>query len=721
MEYSKQYNILNSLLEKKILFLDGAMGTMIQKHGLDEKDYRKNTFQDHSNLLKGNNEILSLTQSDIIKNIHIDFLEAGATIIETNTFNANSISQLDYNMPEKYVEEMNIASARIASSAVEYQKQRNPKKEYFVAGAIGPTNKTASISPDVNNPAFRNITFLELRDAYLNQARALYKGGIDLFIIETCFDTLNAKAAIFALENLFEEIQKRIPVLISVTITDNSGRTLSGQTVEAFWISVCHADPLVVGINCALGAKEMHPFLEELSTVADPYISCYPNAGLPNAFGEYNQSPEEFGKYIAKFVEDGLINIAGGCCGTTPEFIQSAIEQSSHYNTRKKQNRSIFPTYSGLEPLKITKEKGFIVIGERTNVTGSPKFKKHIANNDLDSALQIAKQQVENGANIIDINFDDALLDSEKFMREFSNLISTEPEICKIPIMIDSSKWSVIEAGLQCLQGHCIVNSISLKEGEEVLKELAKKIKLYGASMVVMAFDEKGQADKEEGKLAICKRAYKILTEEVAIPPQNIIFDPNILTIGTGIPEHNNYAVEFLNVIPKIKKACPHSLVSGGISNLSFSFRGNNFVREAMHSTFLYYAIQNQLDMGIINAGMITVYEDIPSNLLTLVKDLIFNRDPEVTDKLIHFSDSRQKTGSKQKLEKDKLQWRKKPLEKRIEHALVNGIVDYIIEDTKVAYKKYNKALQVIEGPLMQGMKTVGKLFGAGKMFLPRK
>lgn len=712
-ESSKQ---LLELLKKQILFLDGAMGTMIQKYPLEEEDFRGEKFKNHDSNVKGNNDLLSITQPDIIKKIHIEFLEAGANILETNTFSSNKISQADYKM-EHLVDELNKESVKCAKEAIAEFQKTHPNHPCFVAGSIGPTNRTASMSPDVNNPAYRAVSFDDLVDIYYEQAESLVDAGVDLLLAETTFDTLNLKAAIYAFETLFEKKGIRIPVSLSVTITDASGRTLSGQTAEAFWISVEHAKPLSVGINCALGAQEMRPYIEELSKIADCYISCYPNAGLPNAFGGYDQTPKEFGGYMGEFAKSGFLNIAGGCCGTTPDHIQAEVEAVKNYPPRKIPEIKKYSRYSGLEPLVVTPDKGFLMVGERTNVTGSPKFKRLILEDNFDEAISVAQQQVEAGANIIDINFDEALLDGEKSMTHFLNLIAAEPDIAKVPFMIDSSKWSVIQAGLRCIQGKPIVNSISLKEGEEKFIAQAKEIMKFGASVVVMAFDENGQAATKDEKVRISKLSYDILTKKVGMSPEDIIFDPNILTVGTGLEEHNNYAVDFIEAITEIKKQCPGAKVSGGVSNISFSFRGNNPVREAMHAAFLYHAIKAGLDMGIVNAGMLGVYEEIPKDLLEMVEDVLLNRREDATERLIDFAETYKSEG---KAEAKKEEWRSGSVEERLSHALVKGITEYVDDDTEEARQKHERPLDVIEGPLMDGMKIVGDLFGAGKMFLPQ-
>ncbi|PJZ52477.1 methionine synthase [Leptospira adleri] len=708
---------LISLLEKQILVIDGAMGTMIQRFPLTEDDFRGDVLKNHPHPLKGNNELLCLTRPDVIEAIHVKFLESGANILETNTFSSNQVSQGDYKT-EFLVADLNKAAVKCARNAIEKFQKTNPTHPCFLAGAIGPTTRTATLSPDVNNPAFRAVTFDELVATFYEQARALVESGVDLLLPETNIDTLNLKAAIFAIEQVFEDLKVRIPVCLSVTITDASGRTLSGQTVEAFYNSIAHAKPLSVGINCALGADEMRPYIEELSRVSSCMISCYPNAGLPNAFGGYDQTPEEFGKYIQEFASAGWLNIAGGCCGTTPEHIAAAAKAVQGKKPRVIPEIPEVTRLSGLEPLNITPDKGFLLVGERTNVTGSPRFKKLIIEGNFEEAVSVALQQVEAGANVIDINFDEALLDGEASMRHFLNLIAGEPDIAKVPFMIDSSKWSVLEEGLKCIQGKPIVNSISLKEGEEKFLEHARKIQRYGAAAIVMAFDEQGQAATKDEKVRICKRAYDLLVTKADFNPVDIIFDPNILTVATGIEEHNNYAMDFIDAIREIKKLCPGAKVSGGLSNVSFSFRGNNPVREAMHSVFLYYAIQAGMDMAIVNAGMLAVYEEIPKDLLEYVEDVILNRRPDATERLVEFAES---VKSGDKAEKKEETWREgTSVEERLSHALVKGIVEYIDQDTEEARLKYGRPLTVIEGPLMDGMKIVGELFGAGKMFLPQ-
>ena len=707
---------LKDRLHRRIVVLDGAMGTMIQKQNLSEADFRGERFAAHPCDLKGNNDLLVLTQPELIGSLHREYLEAGADMIETNTFNSTSISMADYQM-EHLAYELNVAGASVARKAADAVMQKDPSRPRFVAGVMGPTNRTASMSPDVNNPAFRAVTFEQLRQAYVEQVRGLVEGGSDLLLVETIFDTLNAKAAFFAIDQYRQEQGLSIPVMVSVTITDQSGRTLSGQTIEAFWHSIADTDPFSVGINCALGAKQMRPYIEELSKLAPVYISCHPNAGLPNAFGGFDETPELMAEDLREFAGNGWLNIVGGCCGSTPEHI-AAIAQAVH---DLPPHAVVEPDHatrlSGLEPLTIRPELNFVNVGERTNVTGSPKFARLIREDQFEEALAVARQQVEGGAQLIDVNMDEALLDSENAMARFLNLIASEPDICRVPVMIDSSKWAVIEAGLQCVQGKGVVNSISLKEGEETFKEQARLVKRYGAAVVVMAFDETGQADTIARKVAICTRAYKILTEDVAFPPQDIIFDPNILTVATGIEEHNDYAVNFIEAVRQIKATLPHCKTSGGVSNISFSFRGNNVVREAMHAAFLYHAIKAGLDMAIVNAGQLGVYEEIPKDLLELVEDVLLNRRPDATERLVDFAETVKQEG-KTAVKADA--WREGQVEARLSHALVKGIVDYIDEDVEEARQKYDKPLKIIEGPLMNGMNVVGELFGAGKMFLPQ-
>jgi 5-methyltetrahydrofolate--homocysteine methyltransferase len=707
---------IERLLQTRIAILDGAMGTMIQAHRLDEAGFRGRRFADHPSDLKGCNDLLCLTRPELVEAIHRQYLDAGADIIETNTFNSTAISMADYKL-EPYVYGLNLAGARVARKAVEAVLAQDPKRPRFVAGAIGPTNRTASMSPDVNNPAFRAVTYDELVDAYAEQIRGLMDGGVDLLLVETVFDTLNCKAALFAIDRHFEAQGRRVPVMVSVTITDRSGRTLSGQTVEGFWNAIAHMPLLSVGINCALGAKQMRPYLEELAQVAPVFISCYPNAGLPNAFGGFDETPEIMAADLREFAERGWLNIVGGCCGTTPTHIEAIAEAVREFAPRVPAKPEPYTRLSGLEALTIRPDTNFVNIGERTNITGSPAFAKLILGGDYEGALAVARQQVEGGAQIIDVNMDEAMLDSKEAMSTFLRLIASEPDIARVPIMIDSSKWEVIEAGLKCVQGKGIVNSISLKEGEEVFKERARLVKRYGAAVVVMAFDESGQADRLERKVEICTRAYRILTGAIGFPPQDIIFDPNILTVATGIEEHNEYAVAFIEATRRIKATLPGCKVSGGVSNISFSFRGNNVVREAMHSAFLYHAIRAGLDMGIVNAGQLAVYEEIPKDLLELVEDVLLNRRPDATERLVAFAETVRQKG-KAAVQEDA--WRQGPVEERLSHALVKGIVDYIEADVEEARQKYAKPLDVIEGPLMAGMNVVGDLFGSGKMFLPQ-
>jgi 5-methyltetrahydrofolate--homocysteine methyltransferase len=726
---------IRETLKEKILILDGAMGTMIQEYKLEEEDFRGDILKDHDSDLKGNNDLLSLTRPDIIKTIHKSYLEAGSDILETNTFSGTRIAQADYGL-EEFTYELNYHSARIAKEVTTEFNQQNPDQPKYVAGSLGPTNKTASLSPDVNKPGYRAISFDELVDAYYEQTRGLVEGGADILLVETVFDTLNCKAALFAIDKYFEDTKlnqeplpavknlpflgttgAKIPVMVSGTITDASGRTLSGQTAEAFWHSIMHADLLSVGLNCALGADLLRPYVQELGRIADIPVSAHPNAGLPNEFGEYDQSAKEMADILEGFAKDGLVNIVGGCCGTTPQHISAIAERVRQYGPRPIPEGEMLMKLSGLEPLTIKPETNFVNIGERTNVTGSKKFARLIKEELYDEALEVAKDQVEGGAQVIDVNMDEGMLESEEVMVKFLNLIASEPDISKLPIVVDSSKWTVIEAGLKCIQGKGIVNSISLKEGEEAFKANARLVRRYGAAVIVMAFDENGQADSYERRIEICKRTYDILVNEVGFPAQDIIFDPNILTVATGIDEHNNYAVDFINATRWIKENLPYAKVSGGVSNISFSFRGNNIVREAMHSAFLYHAIKAGLDMGIVNAGMIEVYEEIPKVLLEKVEDVLLNRRDDATEKLLEYAEQVKGDG-KQKV-KD-MSWREEPVEKRLSHALVKGIVDFIIEDTEEIRLQKESPLEVIEGPLMDGMNIVGDLFGAGKMFLPQ-
>jgi len=708
---------LESELKKRILVLDGAMGTMIQRHALSEEDFKGERFRDLSNDLKGNNDLLSLTQPEVISSIHLAYLDAGADIIETNTFNANSVSMSDYGM-EALVYELNVASASLASEAAARMSQKTPERPRFVAGVLGPTNRTCSISPDVNNPGFRSITFDTLVESYTESTRGLVDGGADLILIETIFDTLNAKAAIFAVKSFFEETGQSLPIMISGTITDASGRTLSGQVVEAFWNSIQHADPISVGFNCALGAKELRVHIDELSGIAGTFISAHPNAGLPNEFGGYDESPESMADEIREWAESGFLNIVGGCCGTSPDHIKAIADAVSGLAPRKIPQIAPKCRLSGFEPLNIGPDSLFVNVGERANVTGSARFKRLIVEGDYEAALDIARQQVESGAQIIDINMDEAMLDGEKAMVTFLNLIAAEPEIARVPVMIDSSRWSIIEAGLKCTQGKAVVNSISLKEGKEPFIKQARLLRKYGAVAVVMAFDENGQADTEKRKVDICSESYRLLLDEAGFHPQDIIFDPNIFAVATGIEEHNNYAVDFINATLEIKRSLPYALVSGGVSNVSFSFRGNNAVREAIHAVFLYHAIQAGLDMGIVNAGQLAVYDEIPAELRERVEDVILNRSADATERLVEIADKYRHEGAVEKVEEDS--WRTESVQKRVEHALVKGIDKFIEQDIEEARTLYERPVQVIEGPLMDGMNVVGDLFGAGKMFLPQ-
>jgi 5-methyltetrahydrofolate--homocysteine methyltransferase len=706
-------------LQRRILILDGAMGTMIQRYKLDEQAYRGSRFAAHPRDLKGAADVLSLTQPQVIEEIHRAYLEAGADIIETNTFNAQAISMADYGL-EAQVYEMNVAAAQLARRAADtFSTAEQPR---FVAGSIGPTNRTASMSPDVNNPSFRAVTFDELVDAYSEQVRGLIDGGVDILLPETTFDTLNLKAALFAIETVFDERGVRLPVIASITITDASGRTLSGQTVEACWNSISHAPLLAVGINCALGAREMRPHIEELARIAPIFISCYPNAGLPNPLGEYDETPQSMSALLRDFAENNWLNIVGGCCGTTPDHIRAIREVVRDLPARVPPSVDRYLRLSGLEPLTVRPESNLIVIGERTNITGSPKFAQLVKAGDLEGALAIARHQIEGGANILDVNMDEGMIDSEKVMTEFLNLVATEPEISRLPLMIDSSKWSVIEAGLKCTQGKSVVNSISLKEGEEKFRQQARLVKRYGAAVVVMAFDEKGQADTIERKVAIASRAYEILVNEVGFDPTDIIFDPNVLTVATGIEEHNAYGVGFIEAVRTLRQKFPLTNASGGISNVSFSFRGNKVVREAMHAAFLYHAIKAGLTMGIVNAGQLAIYEDIPKDLLEIVEDVLLNRRPDATERLLTYADSvrgvavaapaTEGAGEGARLHT--------AVEERLSHALVKGIIDHLEDDLEEARQTYPSALSIIEGPLMDGMNIVGNLFGSGKMFLPQ-
>jgi 5-methyltetrahydrofolate--homocysteine methyltransferase len=708
--------LLEPLLARRILVLDGAMGTMIQTYGLAERDYRGERFADWPRELRGHNDLLTLTQPGVIRAIHSAYLEAGADIIETNSFNSTSVSLGDYGM-EALVYELNAAAARLAREAADEFEQRDSDAPRFVAGVLGPTNRTASLSPDVNDPGARNVTFAQLAATYQEAARGLVDGGADILLIETIFDTLNAKAAIFAVEALFDTLGHRLPVMISGTITDASGRTLSGQVTEAFWNSVSHARPLSIGLNCALGAAALRPYVQELSRVAPTLVSTHPNAGLPNEFGGYDESPEYMAGVLREFAEHGLVNLVGGCCGTTPAHIQAIADAVRDLPPRRPATPPSRCRLSGLEPLTIGPETLFVNVGERTNVTGSRKFARLVLGGDYEAGLEIARQQVENGAQMIDVNMDEGMLDSEHAMATFLRLIASEPDISRVPAVIDSSKWSVIEAGLQCVQGKSIVNSISLKEGEEAFVQHATLVRRYGAAVIVMAFDERGQADTADRKVEICRRSYRILTERIGFPPEDIIFDPNIFAIGTGIEEHANYAMEFIEATRRIKQELPGVLVSGGVSNVSFSFRGNEPVREAIHAVFLYHAIAAGMDMGIVNAGQLPIYADIPPELLERVEDLVLNRRPDATDRLLEVAETVKGQAGGAAAD---LAWRDAPVAERLTHALVEGIADYIVEDTEEARRLAEHPIEVIEGPLMAGMNVVGDLFGAGKMFLPQ-
>ncbi|MDH3847353.1 MAG: methionine synthase [Gammaproteobacteria bacterium] len=718
MNREERIKSLFALLEQRIVLLDGAMGTMIQSCGLGEDDYRGERFADWDSDLKGNNDLLSITRPQVIRKIHAGFLEAGADIIETNTFNSNAPSMADYGMAS-LVFELNLAAARLARECADAHADKTGSPRY-VAGVLGPTNRTASISPDVNDPGYRNIHFAELATTYEEAARALIEGDVDFLMVETIFDTLNAKAAIFAIKRAFEETGVTLPVMISGTITDASGRTLSGQTAEAFWNSVRHIDPFMIGLNCALGAKDLRPYVDELSRVADTRVSAHPNAGLPNEFGEYDETPAAMAEVIGEFAESGLVNLVGGCCGTTPEHIAALAEAVNDKRPRAIPDIPVRCRLSGLEPLNIGPDDLFVNVGERCNVTGSAIFRRLIEADDYAEAVQVARQQVENGAQVIDVNMDEGMLDSERAMVTFLNLIASEPDVSRLPIMIDSSKWSVIEAGLRCVQGKAVVNSISLKEGEDSFIAQAKLVRDYGAAVIVMAFDEQGQADTVERKVAICKRCYDILTRKLGFDPADIIFDPNIFAIATGIEEHSAYGVAFIEATREIKEELPHAMVSGGVSNVSFSFRGNNVVREAIHSVFLYHAIRAGMDMGIVNAGQLAIYEDLPADLRDAVEDAVLNRREDATERLLEVAEKYKDQASGSAAKAKDLSWREVPVEKRLEHALVNGIDEYVVDDTEEARLAADRPLSVIEGPLMAGMNVVGDLFGAGKMFLPQ-
>ena len=708
---------IEKLLADRILVLDGAMGTMIQREGLEEADYRGERYADHTMDLKGNNDLLSLTKPEIIKNLHGAFLDAGSDIVETNTFNATTISQADYGL-EGIVHELNVASARLARQACDEAQAKTPNKPRFVAGVLGPTNRTASISPDVNDPGFRNITFDDLVEAYTEATDGLLEGGADILLIETVFDTLNCKAAIYAVLKYFDDHNVRVPVMVSGTITDASGRTLSGQTAEAFWNSIAHVKPMSIGFNCALGAKDLRQHVQAVANVAPVNVSVHPNAGLPNEFGEYDDTPEYMGEALKEFATSGLVNIVGGCCGTTPDHIRAIVNAVDGVKPRETTKSNETANLAGLEPLKVNDVTGFINVGERTNVAGSAKFARLIREGEYDTALDIARSQVEAGAQIIDVNVDDAMLDAEKEMKTFLNLVASEPDISRVPVMIDSSKWPVIEAGLKCVQGKGVVNSISLKEGDDVFAEQAQQIMRYGAAIIVMAFDEKGQADSFERMTEICGRSYRVLTERVGFPPEDIIFDPNIFPIATGIDEHKNFSVDYIKACEWIKTNLPGASISGGVSNMSFSFRGNNPVREAMHSVFLYHAINNGMTMGIVNAGQLAVYADIPDDLRERVEDVVLNRRDDATERLLDVADEAKGLGSKDAA--PDLSWREGSVGKRLEYALVKGITEFIVEDTEEARLAADRPIEVIEGPLMDGMNVVGDLFGSGQMFLPQ-
>jgi len=709
---------LEKLLRERILLLDGAMGTMVQPCNLDEAAYRGDRFRDSPQDLKGNHDVLNLTQPEVIRKVHRLYLEAGADIIETNTFNSTAISLADYKL-ERMARELNLAGARNARAEVDDFMARDGGRRCFVAGVLGPTGKAASISPDVANPGFRSVSWDQLAAAYLEQVLGLIEGGVDLLLVETVFDSLNSKAALMAIEQGYQRTGRRLPVMLSFTIPDLSGRTLSGQTVEAYWNSISHYPLLSIGINCALGPKEMRPFIEELAAIADIRVSTHPNAGLPNPMlpTGFPETAESFAPQLEEWARNGWLNVVGGCCGTTPEHIRALAKAVRGLPPRVPPKTAPSTRLSGLEPLVIRPETNFVNVGERTNVTGSPKFAKLILAGDYEGALAVAKQQVENGAQLIDINMDEGMLDAEQAMTTFLQFVASEPDIARVPVMLDSSKWSVLEAGLKCLQGKGVVNSISLKEGEEKFKSQARLVRLYGAAVVVMAFDERGQADNFERKIEVCERSYRILTREVGFPAQDIIFDPNVLTVGTGIEEHNNYGLDFIRATRWIKTHLPSARVSGGISNVSFSFRGNNTVREAMHTAFLYHAVKAGLDMGIVNAGMLGVYEEIPRDLLELVEDVLLNRRPDATERLVGFTGTMKQ---KDRVEAQEEEWRKGSVEARLTHALVKGIVEFIEADTEEARLKFGRPIEVIEGPLMAGMNQVGDLFGAGKMFLPQ-
>ncbi len=716
MKKSPAFDRLASLLSERIVIIDGAMGTMVQRTGLTEADFRGERFKDHPADLKGNNDLPVLTQAEVIQAIHEQYLAAGADMIETNTFSATRIPQADYGL-SSIAYELNKEAARVARRAADKFMAKDPRRPRFVAGALGPMNKTLSMSIDVNDPSARSVSFDDVREAYAEAARGLIDGGVDVLLVETIFDTANAKAALVGIEEVFQERGERLPVMISLTIVDKSGRTLSGQTVDAFFTSVMHARPITIGINCSLGATEMRPYVQEISGLADTFVSCYPNAGLPNAFGGFDETPEITARLLREFVDEGLVNLVGGCCGTTPDHIAAIAGAVEGAPARKPSPRRAFSAFSGLETLVVRPDANFLMIGERTNVTGSKRFADLVKAGDFNTATEVALDQVRGGANILDVNMDEGMLDGRAAMQKFLRIVATEPEIATLPIMVDSSKWEILEEGLKNIQGKGIVNSISLKEGEADFLEKARKIQRYGAGVVVMAFDEKGQADNTPRRVEICERAYKLLTEQVGMAPEDIVFDPNVLAIGTGIEEHADYAKSFIEATKLIKERCPGVKISGGISNLSFAFRGNNLVREAMNAVFLYHAIRAGLDMGIVNAGQLAVYEEIPVELRDKVEDVVLNRRPDATERLVEYADRVKGAGKKKELD---LSWRDAPVEERLAHALVKGVVDFIVEDAEEARLKLGRPLAVIEGPLMDGMRTVGDLFGQGKMFLPQ-
>ncbi|OEE72062.1 methionine synthase [Vibrio genomosp. F6] len=710
---------IEAQLKQRILLIDGGMGTMIQGYKLEEQEYRGERFSEWHCDLKGNNDLLVLSQPQIISEIHHQYLEAGADILETNTFNATTIAMADYDM-ESLSRDINFAAAKLARTAADEWTKKTPDKPRYVAGVLGPTNRTCSISPDVNDPGYRNVSFDELVEAYSESTLALIEGGSDLILIETIFDTLNAKACAFAVETVFDELGYSLPVMISGTITDASGRTLSGQTTEAFYNALRHVRPISFGLNCALGPDELRPYVDELSRISECSVSAHPNAGLPNAFGEYDLSPEDMAEHVKEWAQSGFLNLIGGCCGTTPEHIRQMAQAVENITPRALPELPIACRLSGLEPLTISKESLFVNVGERTNVTGSARFKRLIKEELYDEALSVAQEQVENGAQIIDINMDEGMLDAEACMVRFLNLCASEPEISKVPVMVDSSKWEVIEAGLKCIQGKGIVNSISLKEGKEKFVEQAKLVRRYGAAVIVMAFDEVGQADTRERKIEICTNAYNILVDEVGFPPEDIIFDPNVFAVATGIDEHNNYAVDFIEAVGDIKRTLPYAMISGGVSNVSFSFRGNNYVREAIHAVFLYHCFKNGMDMGIVNAGQLEIYDNVPEDLREAVEDVVLNRRDDSTERLLDIATEYLERAVGKVEDKSALEWRTWPVEKRLEHSLVKGITDFIVEDTEEARTNASRPIEVIEGPLMDGMNVVGDLFGEGKMFLPQ-